>query len=190
ALGSQAMAQSHNVKALGCKYHQKKSGSGAAVNTYEECKVCNDKKEKEREAKLAEDKRRNDILIAKQKVEAEERERIAAENKAKEEADKKRKEANIARLKQESEAATKRANEIRRRYKQLNNIKGEEYEEEIEGLEAYNDAEYFGVKLDGDFLWRKPTDNLPISMRKISTTNYFIAYNGSKGKIYNLYGKP
>lgn len=44
--------------------------------------------------------------------------------------------------------------------------------------------------MDGDFLWRKPNDNLPINLRKIEGTNYFIAYNGSKGKVYNIYGKP
>ena len=59
-LFSSSFAQSHNVKALGCKYYQK-SGNGAAVNTYEVCTVSMDKKEKEQKAKAAEDKRRHQI---------------------------------------------------------------------------------------------------------------------------------
>lgn len=75
---SQVYAQSHNVKALGCKYYQK-SGKGAAVNTYEVCTVCKDKKEKEQKAKQAEDKRRHDVLVAKTKADNERKAKEAAE---------------------------------------------------------------------------------------------------------------
>jgi|GEM_PF-3542644 len=200
---SQSYAQSHNIKALGCKYHQKGPDiKGAArVNTYEVCKVCSEKKEKERIAKQAEDKRRNDIIIAKQKAEAAERakkEKAEAEERARKEkeriayeaAEKKRKEETAARVRQESEVAQRRASEIQSRYKQLANVKGSVSVEEVKGLEAYNDKEYFGVKFNGDFLWRKPTDNLPVSLSKINKTNYFILRNGSKQKMYDMYGTP
>lgn len=189
---TQANAQSHDVKARNCKYYKKppNPGSGAEVTDFSVCKVCSEKKKKEDDAKRAEDQRRTDIAIAKQKADNERKAKEIAERLQAEAAEKKRKEENIARAKKESEDALKRASEIRNKYKQLSNIKGEEHEEEIAGLEAHNDREYFGVKLNGDFLWRKPTDNLPISTSKIYGTNYFVAYNGSKGKVYNLYGKP
>ncbi|WFB65196.1 hypothetical protein PZ892_08240 [Sphingobacterium sp. WM] len=200
-LFSSSFAQSHNVKALGCKYYQKGPdvAHSARVNTYEVCNVCEDKKEKERIAKLAEDKRRNDVLIAKQKAEAaervrkekaeaEERERKEKERIAYEAAEKLRKEESAARIRQESEVAKRRANEIQSRYKELANVRGVESVEEIEGLEAYNDKEYFGVKYNGDFLWRKPNDNLPVQLRKIIGMNYFVAKNGSKEKLYDMYG--
>ena len=77
-LFSPSFAQSHNVKALGCKYYQK-VGTGAAVNTYEVCTVCKDKKEKEQKAKQAEDKRRQEVLVAKTKAENERKAKEAAE---------------------------------------------------------------------------------------------------------------
>lgn len=77
-LFSPSFAQSHNVKALGCKYYQK-SGNGAAVNTYEVCTVCKDKKEKEQKAKQAEDKRRQEALVAKTKADNERKAKEAAE---------------------------------------------------------------------------------------------------------------
>lgn len=197
ALGSHVYAQSHNVKCASCKYWQRPADAKNVVNTGCVCEACRAKDEKERKAKQAEDKRRNDILVAKQNAEAAERERQKREAERKEieriayeNAEKKRRDEATARLKQESEAAQRRASEIQSRYKQLANVKGSVTVEEIEGLEAYNDKEYFGVKFNGDFLWRKPTDNLPISIRKISGTNYFIAYNGSKGKLYDMYGTP
>lgn len=192
-------AQSHNIKALGCKYHQKSADgeSGARVNTYEVCTVCKDKKEKEEKAKRAEDKRRNDIAIAKKKAEAEAiekaRAKVEEERLASEALEKKRKEENAARLKQESESAARRANEIRGRYKELNNVQGSTYVKEIGGLKAYNDNEYYGVMFNEDILWRKPKDNMPISLYKIVGTNYFGVYDQSKKlnnqKIYDMYGK-
>lgn len=189
---TQASAQSHNIRSLGCKYYKEapNPGSGARVNGYEECQPCLDKINKELKAKQAENNRRDEILAAKLKAEADKLEKERREQLAAEEAEKIRKAESIARTKKEADEAISRSSEIRSRFKQLNNIKGEEYEEEISGLEAYNDKDFFGVKLNGDFLWRKTTDNLPIQMQKIIGTNYFIAYNGSKGKVYNLYGKP
>jgi len=78
---TQAYAQSHNIKSIGCKYYQKPSntGSGARVNTYEVCKVCSEKKDKEAAAKRAEDKRRADALVAKTKADNERKAKEAAE---------------------------------------------------------------------------------------------------------------
>lgn len=75
-------AQSHNVIALGCKYYKESPnpGSGAKVNAYEVCQVCKDKKEKERKAKLDEDKRRNDVLVAKIEAENKRKAKEQAEN--------------------------------------------------------------------------------------------------------------
>lgn len=191
-LFSPTYAQSHDIKARNCKYWQKSPnpGSGAEVTDFSVCKVCSEKKDREQKAKNEENKRRDDLLAAKLKAEADKFEKDQKAKKAAEEAEKIRKAESIARTKKEADEAIRRASEIRSRFKQLNNIKGEEYEEEIAGVEAFNDKDYFGVKLDGDFLWRKTTDNLPIYMKKIDGTNYFIAYNGLKGKVYNLYGKP
>jgi|SRR5690554_891894 len=193
AIYNQTYAQAHNVKCASCKYWQRPADAKNVVNTGCVCEACRAKDEKELKAKQAEDKRRQDVLIAKQKSEAAERERIAKENKAREEAEKKRKEENIARLKQESEAATRRANEIRNRYKELNNLKGE-YGEEIKELKAYGDNEYIGVKFNDDILWREPRNNQPIYINRISGTNYFLITDNSKeinnAKIYDMYGKP
>lgn len=196
---TQANAQSHNIRSLGCKYYKEapNPGSGARVNGYEVCKVCSEKKEKERLAKVAENKRRNEILTAKLKAEAEaiEKSRAKAEEErlASEAAEKKRKEENVARLKQESESATRRANEIRGRYKELNNVQGNTYVKEIDGLKAYNDNEYYGVMFNEDILWRKPKDNMPIYLYKIAGMNYFEIYDRSKKlnnrKIYDMDGK-
>lgn len=192
-------AQSHNIKARNCIYWKEpqRMETGAQVNTYEVCKVCSEKMEKEKKAKAAEDKRRTDIAIAKKRAEAEaiEKARAKAEEErlVSEAAEKKRKEENVARLKQESEYATRRANEIRGRYKELNNVQGSTYIKEIDGLKAYNDNEYYGVMFNEDILWRKPKDNMPISLYKIAGTNYFEAYDQSKKlnnlKIYDMYGK-
>jgi hypothetical protein len=194
---SQIYSQSHNVLAFGCKYSKYPGGRGAAVNAYEVCKICSEKQEKERKARADENQRRTEQLIAKEKAEAEERVRKekaeAEERAAREAAEKKRKEEIAARLKQESEAATRNANEIRNRYKELNNVEGSEYENEIDGLASYSDKEYFGVKFNEDILWRKPTDNMSVNMTRITGTNYFLLTDFSKkinySKIYDMYGK-
>ncbi|HXJ97482.1 MAG TPA: hypothetical protein VNJ50_01430, partial [Gelidibacter sp.] len=56
---TQASAQSHNIRSLGCKYYKEapNPGSGARVNGYEECQPCLDKINKELKAKQAENNR-------------------------------------------------------------------------------------------------------------------------------------
>lgn len=83
-MGNIAKAQSHFTKCVMCKYNKNyvpnaKYGTEAPCA----CAACAKENEKERQAKIAENKRRQDVVIAKKKAEKEARDKAFAEEQRK-----------------------------------------------------------------------------------------------------------
>lgn len=87
-------AQAHNLKPGWCKYAKKVKGQARDESASAECQVCKKENEKEQIARAAEDKRRNDVVVAKAK--ADKIAKDAAYNKAQAELAEKNKVTEVA----------------------------------------------------------------------------------------------
>lgn len=191
--GLEVQAQSHNIKCVNCKLWQRPPDVKGIVNDFCVCEACREKIKKEAEAKAAEDKRRNDILVAKQKAEAAERDRKERERQAAILAEKKKKEESLARARTEIDQARQRAIEINNRHPNLAKIQGSKTIVELTDLDVFVDENFYGVQYRGEILWKKNHLKNQIQISKAGN-NFFQIYDKTqslnKYRIVDMYGAP
>ena len=182
-VGVVSYAQSHNTAAgSACKYAKNRCTN---MEGCPQCAACNLDDKKEKDAKVAEVKKRNDKIWADAKAKKEVEQKAYQDKINKEIADKKRKE--------EQDLADKKASdELRKKYQEIANkgivkseIKGSASTVELKNIEGFIDEnrKVYGFKFEGKEVVIFPFIEDYNSVVKIVNTNFF------EVKIFRKEGK-
>ena len=168
---SNVQAQSHTFAPGWCKLA--KSGGVKGESASLECQVCNAKDKKEKEAKTAENKRRDDAIVAKAKAEKEAYENVRLEKLrlAQKEADRIKNEAAA------NEAMMTKYKEIAEKGMVKSNVKGTTTTSDL-SLDriipfSENTRKIYGFKIDGKEVLTLPYEGNNLNFSRLEGTNYF-----------------
>lgn len=197
------LSQTHNVNCMRCKYSKynleknRAPVKGRALNECG-CVACGEKSKKEQAARQAEEKKRVDALIAKQKAEYEAKEKAFA-------AEQQRKREEIARKKEQEEKDRIAREALMRKYREMAD-KGKVKVKESAAVETaeidlkiqpfVNDRDKtYGFKVDTIIVFKKAFTEPTCWLNQIDNSKYFSLqlYDQTSNKLrcflLNMYGE-
>jgi hypothetical protein len=183
---SNVQAQSHTFATGWCKLA--KSGGVKGESASLECQACNAKDKKEREAKVAENNRRDAIIVAKAKAEKEAYENARLEKIRLAEAEAKRIKNQEIADKIASDAMLKKYKEVAEKGMIKSNVKGTTTTSDLslDGVIPFSDntRKIYGFKIDGIEVLTFPFEGIEAFFKRLDKTNFFIVNNYSERNKY------
>ncbi|WDF46432.1 hypothetical protein PQ459_16205 [Chryseobacterium sp. KACC 21268] len=170
-----ATAQSHKVGQA--NYNCKLNKKGWFFNSEKyPCPACQAKDDKEKAAKNAEDKRREDIIKAKIAADKKAAEVKQLENQRLAKEEEQRKKAKEAADKVANENASRRYKEIAAKGMMKSNVKGQNLDVDLSKVESFADdkRKVYGFKLNDEEVMTFPFDEKNLYIRRIKGSNLFI----------------
>ena len=179
-------AQSHTFATGWCKLA--KSGGVKGESARLECQACNAKDKKEKAAITAENKRRDDAIVAKVKAEREAYENARLEKLRLAEAEAKRIKNQEIADKIASDAMLKKYKEIAEKGMVKSNVKGTTTTSDLslDRIIPFSDntRKIYGFKIDGIEVSTFPFEGIETFFKRLDKTNYFIVNNYSERNKY------